>query len=526
MSAEVRVSSVEQIVRRFGGPLLYGRDPSVPLRELIQNASDAVRARRALTADPLYEGKLVVSLKQADDQNDWLLAVEDDGIGMAEHILTGPLIEFGKSFWASEEAQDEFPGLVSARLHQAGRYGIGFFSTLMLTQRIEVTSRRWDAAQNQARKLTFRQGLRLRPLVSKTGATTLGQFSTRVALHITSENVERLLTVYRVQEDNLKLTLKELVAHLCPCVDCDVFILQSQDQYEIVHHRKWHELDALQWVRQIAFVDNRSDETIDHYLAKISPLIRVMTGPNSEPCGRAAIAFGLIETGIHSISGLVAAHHSRAISNFSMSFVGAIGFEPDGPRRDSGAWRNPAGVKAWASEQAVLLAKTKINEMERYIAAINIAEFDGDPTPIATILINRKPTSLSKVYNALAKRKEIFAAFSTAHGLSISTIHWQTPYYGLGLRSNEVDFSVLTMEAWSAARIPNPVYHKIPSAEDPTPSCFLSCLERYASSKGRTLKMEIVGNVLFATYKGESSPREKLSVGAELRGSAVNLSLM
>jgi len=46
--------------------------------------------------------------------------VEDDGIGMSEHTLTGPLIEFGKSFWASEEAQEEFPGLVSKNLHQTG----------------------------------------------------------------------------------------------------------------------------------------------------------------------------------------------------------------------------------------------------------------------------------------------------------------------------------------------------------------------------------------------------------------------
>jgi hypothetical protein len=41
VSAEVRVASVEQIIRLLGGQNLYGRDPSVALRELIQNASDA-----------------------------------------------------------------------------------------------------------------------------------------------------------------------------------------------------------------------------------------------------------------------------------------------------------------------------------------------------------------------------------------------------------------------------------------------------------------------------------------------------
>ena len=61
--AEVRVTNVEQIIRLFGGHTLYGRDLAVPLRELIQNASDAVRARRALTDDTWYEGKVVVTLR-------------------------------------------------------------------------------------------------------------------------------------------------------------------------------------------------------------------------------------------------------------------------------------------------------------------------------------------------------------------------------------------------------------------------------------------------------------------------------
>jgi Histidine kinase-, DNA gyrase B-, and HSP90-like ATPase len=80
------------------------------------------------------------------------LVVEDDGIGMSEHVLTGPLIEFGKSFWTSAEAQEEFPGLVSRNLHQTGRYGIGFFSTLMVNgpgDRLAklhgiIRHRRWD----------------------------------------------------------------------------------------------------------------------------------------------------------------------------------------------------------------------------------------------------------------------------------------------------------------------------------------------------------------------------------------------
>ena len=82
------------------------------------------------------------------------------------------------------------------------------------------------------------------------------------------------------------------------------------------------------------------------------------------------------------------------------------------------------------------------------------------------------------------------------------------------------------MEAWSVSRFPDEVYHKIPTPEEPHASCFLSCLERYAVLKERTLNMELINDVVFATFKGEPSSREKLSVGTELRGAAIKLSLI
>ncbi len=532
VSAEVRVTSVEQIVGLLGGAALYGRDVAVPLRELIQNASDAVRARRRQANDPFYQGKVVVSLSAAEEDGFWQLIVEDDGIGMAEHILAGPLIEFGKSFWTSEEAQSEFPGLVSSNLRQTGRFGIGFFSTLMVAKRIVVTSRRWDAGHDTARSLTFREGLRLRPLISTAHGTSLNQFSTRVALQITTEDAERLLTALRAQQDNLKITLKELVAHLCPCLDCDVLVSQDPGQVELAHSGTWYDGDPSQWAREIVFADRRADHQLDGYIAQIASLLRVVEGFDGEPCGRAAIAFGQIETGIGSVGGLTSSLPLRAVSNFSMSYVGALGFEPDGIRRGSGAIYAREEVQAWASEQARLLSRLEISAIEKYLAAMNVAEFGGDPTPIATILINRQARTLASVYDMLAEGKEIFAAAGSSTGghpkaLSISQVlYWSRGSFGMGLHPNELDFAVITMEAWSGKRVPDQVYHQIPIEEFPTPSSFLSCLERYACSKTRTLKMELTRDVLFAHFTGEPSPRDGLLPGTELRGAAIRLRLV
>jgi hypothetical protein len=81
VDARIKVSDVPRIVESLGGAKLYGDDPLVPLRELIQNAADAVQARRQLQSRPTNWGEIRVSI-QSRDGGDWLI-VEDNGIGMS-----------------------------------------------------------------------------------------------------------------------------------------------------------------------------------------------------------------------------------------------------------------------------------------------------------------------------------------------------------------------------------------------------------------------------------------------------------
>ena len=74
---------------------------------------------------------------RSDAEQTWLF-VEDNGIGMSEQVLTGPLLDFGASFWRSPLAMEEFPGLMAAGMHAIGRFGIGFFSVFMLGPVIRV----------------------------------------------------------------------------------------------------------------------------------------------------------------------------------------------------------------------------------------------------------------------------------------------------------------------------------------------------------------------------------------------------
>jgi hypothetical protein len=99
--ADVRISRVDRIVELFGGEKLYGHQMWVPVRELIQNAADAIRYRRELEpGNSAYDGRIVARLRDEGSGHVWI-EVEDDGLGMSEAVLTGPLIDFGESYISS-----------------------------------------------------------------------------------------------------------------------------------------------------------------------------------------------------------------------------------------------------------------------------------------------------------------------------------------------------------------------------------------------------------------------------------------
>ena len=145
IDTRIKVSNVASLIRNLGGEQLYGDDKIVPLRELIQNALDAVRARRLIEGRPTDWGEVIV--RQGKDSDEYWIEVEDNGVGMSADVLKGPFLDFGISFWDSELMYEEFPGLSTKGFQSTGKYGIGFFSVFMWGKRVRVTTRRYDAAQ-------------------------------------------------------------------------------------------------------------------------------------------------------------------------------------------------------------------------------------------------------------------------------------------------------------------------------------------------------------------------------------------
>ena len=138
-----KIADVPKVIGALGGSTLYGDEPWIALRELLQNALDAVRALRALGYLGETEGEVEVRAERADGA-DWWLHVIDTGIGMSRHVLTNILLDFGNSLWRSDVLREELPGLARSGFDAVGQFGIGFYSVFMLGSQVRVTTRRFE----------------------------------------------------------------------------------------------------------------------------------------------------------------------------------------------------------------------------------------------------------------------------------------------------------------------------------------------------------------------------------------------
>ena len=148
------------IIRSIAGDLLYGKDPAVPFRELIQNALDACDAvdikspQNAGVERPIY-------IRVENSESTTQISIRDYGIGMSRHILTMVLTDFGKSLWrnfnTAKLADIDLADSIKKGLRPRGRFGIGFFSLFMIAKDVDILTRAHGSAETLL--LKFPSGL-------------------------------------------------------------------------------------------------------------------------------------------------------------------------------------------------------------------------------------------------------------------------------------------------------------------------------------------------------------------------------
>jgi len=121
----------EKVLELLTGHTLYN-DASVAIREITQNAIDAVRLQEEIQPGSLGSGPNVVI---EYDPASRLLRVRDNGVGMTQDRLLNHFLKVGSSSYQSQEFREKHPGFASI-----SRFGIGVLSAFMIADEIRVAT--------------------------------------------------------------------------------------------------------------------------------------------------------------------------------------------------------------------------------------------------------------------------------------------------------------------------------------------------------------------------------------------------
>jgi hypothetical protein len=421
VDTQIKVSGVAQLVAKLGGEELYGKDLSVPLRELVQNACDAVRARRLLEGQPDSWGEVRISLDKESEgaATTYSLRVADTGTGMSERVLVGELLDFGTSLWRSPGVQREFPGLAGRGFESTGKYGIGFFSLFMLGKRVRITTRRSDEAPNATRVLEFSNGLKDRPILRSADPTEfLADAGTTVQVWLREAPDSENGGLLRSDEQDTT-SLQGLCTSLFIAAPVSILIRDNRDRWtKIIEAHDWKSIKPENLLRRVSLSSPRKRKgDLVAEIEKFSTNIRPIFDDQGDVIARCCI---------------VPFHHRNREAQTGIVVVG--GFRACESQHIAGVWvggslrasRDIArpladGTKlaAWASEQADLF-HALVDDIDQLTDAAEVIHFLGGDTkslPIARTHLGWH--TCAELSSFLASKDEIFILQDAAYDIAM-----------------------------------------------------------------------------------------------------------
>jgi molecular chaperone HtpG len=164
------------------------------LRELVSNASDACDKLRfeAMSDQALFEDDGELKIRVRFDKAARTITVSDNGIGMSRDEVVTNLGTIAKS--GTREFFERLTGDQAKDAHLIGQFGVGFYSSFIVADRVSVTTRRAGmGAEHGVRWESDGQGEYSVETVEK------AQRGTEVTLHL-REAEDDLLSGYRLRE--------------------------------------------------------------------------------------------------------------------------------------------------------------------------------------------------------------------------------------------------------------------------------------------------------------------------------------
>jgi len=238
VEVNLKTDSIARVVQILCGESLYGKEPTVAVRELVQNAHDAMRLRQVTVQTEAQRLPLSLPIRVTLNTKTKTLEVSDSGVGMSQNVMTNYLLSIASDYWNSEQFATDFPSAIGGTFRPAGKFGIGFLSVFMLGDEVEVESSRDGRDQLY---------LKLRGIGRRGEFRTFRRpgTGTSVRVKLRDEVVDRIRN------------LPELIKARCPMLDYTLEVKVDEASTKIETH--WWKIanptDLVAWVSSRRLVD-------------------------------------------------------------------------------------------------------------------------------------------------------------------------------------------------------------------------------------------------------------------------------
>ena len=396
--SNIHISNVVNLIDNFGGSRLYGTEDQliIVLRELIQNARDAIKAREEYD-NGFDEGKIKIEIKKETDGT--YITLSDDGLGMSHRTITNCFLNFGTSFWMSDLAKQEFPGLRSSNFLSVGKFGVGFYSVFMVASQVYVASHKYDDALDNTIMLKFPTGLTLSPIVVKIRGKS--NESTSVKFKVDATKYQSSYTVNRNQMGamNVNVPFHKILCAVCAGLDVDVYYQDDEIKKTRIHQNIENEnFDKCQWLKDISFAEYQNNPNLIKYIDENYTRLEYIK-ENNRIVGLAALKTEvqgdnqMSFLGIDTIGGLTSSIHSR----FGNAFIGYMDYTENIASRSAFRIKKATNetIKLWTEKQLSSLTLTKMDYLTLPYA---LCDYNVDPSSYLKALFFDK-TKYSHLYN-------------------------------------------------------------------------------------------------------------------------------
>ncbi len=142
-SISIHTENIFPIIKKF----LYS-DHEIFLRELVSNAVDATQKLKKLAALGEFDGELGdLQIEVSFDKDKKTITVSDRGLGMTADEIKKYINQI--AFSGAAEFVEKFKDKGDAK-DIIGKFGLGFYSAFMVSDKVEIISRSFKAAENEA----------------------------------------------------------------------------------------------------------------------------------------------------------------------------------------------------------------------------------------------------------------------------------------------------------------------------------------------------------------------------------------